>query len=389
MLEIDHRIHIAGTGSSVPAHVVSNEDLEGMVRNYRPEDGDARFSDWVDRVSHIRQRRFLHPDHSAGMPAREACLRAIEASGVPPRDIGLFIFATFTTKNIYPGEETMLSEEMGLKGAATFYLTAACAGGIYGLHTALAFLRAGIYRHALVVASEHLSAVVDFGDPITAILFGDGAGAAVLSRRDHEGAGGVVTRCVLGSSYAPGTIMMENMNVAPLGHRRSLDDGDGVREYSRREYLRMEGGPRVLRNAVNIMAETTVRSLGFTPEDLKRGSPELREHLGRLHVIPHQANGRIIDGLRDKLGIPDERMYKTIYHYGNISGASNLITLDYAVRRGNMRRVMDGERVLSIEEDVGPPLRTGDLVAVPTVGAGYRLGCFTFVHEAVGEKVRS
>jgi 3-oxoacyl-[acyl-carrier-protein] synthase-3 len=382
VLEIDHRIHIAGTGSSVPAHVVSNEALEPMVANYRPEEDDARFSDWVDRVTHIHERRFLHQDDSAGMPAREACQRAIEASGVAPKDIGLFIFATFTTKNIYPGEETMLSDELGMKGAATFYLTAACAGGVYGLHTAVAFLRTGFCRHALVVASEHLSSVVDFGDPITAILFGDGAGAAVVSRRDHDGPGGIGPHCVLGSSYAPGTIMMDNMNVAPISHRSTVEGPDGPRTFCRREYLRMAGGPRVLRNAVNIMAETTVQSLGFTMEDLKRDNPDLRELLGRLHVIPHQANGRIIDGLRDKLGLPDERIYKTIYQYGNISGASNLITLDYAVRRGNMRRVLDGDRVLSVEEDVGPPLRTGDLVAIPTVGAGYRTGCFTFLHES-------
>ncbi len=381
MFEIDHRIFVSGTGSFVSDRAVSNEALEGMVSNYTPEGGDP-FPAWVDRVTHIRERRFMPLEASAGDMARVACRRAIESSGVDPAEIGLFVFATFTAKNTYPGEETRLTDELGMKGAATFYLTAACAGAVYSLGVAHAFLRAGFARHALVVASEHLTTVVDFTDPITAILFGDGAGAALLSRRDHDGPGGVAANCVLTSQYAPGSIMMENINVSAPANIIKVPGANGrPAEYTKREYLRMEGGPRVLRNAVNIMSDATVRSLGFTMEHLKRRDPALLDLLGRLRLIPHQANGRIIDGLRDKLEVPDEHVYKTIYLYGNISGASNLITLDYAVRRGNMRRVLDGERCVGVQEDLAPRLRSGDLVAIPTVGAGYRSGCFTFLHE--------
>lgn len=379
MFEIDHHIHVSGTGSYLPDRVVDNAAMEGMVSNFDGE-GDP-FDVWVDRVTHIHERRQLHRDRTVADMAREACRIALETSGVDPAEIGLFVMATFTTKNIYPGEETMLTEELGMKGAPAFYLTAACAGGVYGMQVAHAFLRAGFCRHALVVAAEHLTAIVDYRDPLTAILFGDGAGAAVLSRRDAAGPGGVVRTCVLGSEYAPGSIMFDNMNVSPEAHLFTMNGDGGARDVVLREYLRMEGGPRVLRNAVNHMAQAVVEGLGFTMGDLKRDHPELRELLRRIRVVPHQANGRIVDGLRDKLGVDDERVYKTIYLYGNISAASNMITWDYAARRGNMRRVLEGDRTVGIEEDVAPRLRTGDLVSIPTVGAGYRTGCFTYVHE--------
>jgi 3-oxoacyl-[acyl-carrier-protein] synthase III len=129
------------------------------------------------------------------------------------------------------------------------------------------------------------------------------------------------------------------------------------------------------------MAEAAVKSLGFTMKDLKAGNEELRALLDRAKIIPHQANGRIIDGLRDKLGVRDDQVYKTIYRYGNISAASNLVTLDYAVREGNMRRVEQDGLTVEIQDDEAARLQPGDLVLTPTVGAGYRIGCFTFVHD--------
>ncbi|MHC4469608.1 MAG: 3-oxoacyl-ACP synthase III family protein [Planctomycetota bacterium] len=379
VLDLDHYIHIAGTGMGVPEEVVSNEALEDLVRNYDPESGP--FTEWVDRVTHIQTRRILDQDGSAGDMAREAARIALETSGVDPAEIGLYVMATFTAKNMYPGEETKLVDELGLNQAAAFYLTAACAGGVYGLQVAFAFLRAGIYRHALVVGAEHLTAVTDYDDPMTAIIFGDGAGAAVLSARDEPGAGGVSQRNVLSSQYVPGNIMMENNNVPPRERELIMNGSDGPRRVAVRDFLKMEGGPRVLRVAVNAMAAATVESLGFTMKDLKSGNEELRALLDRAKIIPHQANGRILDGLRDKLGVRDEQIYKTIYRYGNISAASNLLTLDYAMRRGNMLRVEKDGLTVEIRDDEDSRIVPGDLVAIPTVGAGYRIGCFTFVHD--------
>lgn len=383
MLELDHRVYISGTGSFLPDQEVSNDALRDYVSNY--DESSGSFSDWVDRVTHIRSRRFLDQDGSAGDLAREACRAAIADAGIDPAEIDLFVMATFTTKNLYPGEQTKLVKELGMDGAATFYLTAGCAGSVYGMHIAAAFLRCGIYRNVLVVGTEHLTSVVDFTDPITAILFGDGAGAVVLSRRDDEGPGGILTSCVLGSHYVPGNIMMQNNNVPPRDHCLTLNGTEeGLRRAAVREFLRMEGGPRVLRTAVNTMAEATLANLGFTMQNLKDGDEELRAVLDRAKVVPHQANGRIVDGLRDKLGLRDEQIYKTVYQYGNISCASNLITLDYGLRRGNMKRVLreDDPSVASeVIEDVGPRIGPGDLVVVPTVGAGYLTGSFAYVVE--------
>jgi len=379
LFDIDHHIQITGTGSYVPDNAVTNPALEDLVRNSDASESGP-FSEWVDRATHIHERRILHPDRSSGDMAREACFRAVEDAGIDASDVELLIMSTFTTKNLYPGEQTQLVHEMGAKNAATFYLTAGCAGAVYGLHVALAFLRCGIYRTALVVGTEHMTAVTQMDDPITAILFGDAAGAAVLARRDEPGPGGVVTNCVLGSQFVPGNIHMDNMNVAPLDRLGMVETPEGPRPAALRNYVSMAGGPRVLRTAVNTMAEATVRSLGFTMQDLKENDEELRALLDRAKIVPHQANGRIVDGLRDKLGGPDENMFKTVYLYGNPSCASNLLTLDYGLRRGNMERVLDEEgRVLEVREDVGEKIGSGDLVAIPTVGAGYLTGCFSYV----------
>ncbi len=379
MLDIDHRIYVSGTGSYVPERVVNNETLEGLLENY--EETSDSFSVWVDRVTHIHERRYLDQDLSSGDMAREAVRAAIESSGVDPAEIGLFIMATFTTKNLYPGEQTLLTSEFGMTNAGTFFLIAGCAGAVYGMQIGAAFLRAGIFKHVLVVGTEHLTTVVDMGDPLTAILFGDGAGAVMLSRRDEEGPGGIVTNCVLGSNYVYGNIMMQNNNVPTRAMEVPVEGGSSTAKAIDYEYLTMKGGPRVLRTAVNTMCDATVKSLGYTMADLKNGNPELRELLNRTRIVSHQANGRIIDGLRDKLEIPDEQVYKTVYLYGNMSCASNPLALDYAIRHGSMKRIVEDGRGVRIETCVPPKLKTGDLVALPTVGAGYLTGCFTFIHE--------
>lgn len=381
MLEIDHHIYVAGTGSYLPERVVSNATLEGLISNYDKESGD--FCDWVERMTHIQERRMLDMDASAGDMAREASLRALQAAKIDPTDIDIVLMATFTTKNVYPGEQTKLVRDLEIHGgnAPTFYLTAGCAGAVYGLQTAYAFLKAGIYRHALVIGTEHLTSVMDFSDPLTAILFGDGAGAVVLSRRDEPGPGGVGTNCVLGSKYVADNITMDNNNSPPRHRMLTIDGDEGPREMIVRQYVKMGGGPRVLRAAVNAMSEATVKSLGFTMKDLKAGNDKLRSLLNRVKLVPHQANGRIIDGLRDKLGLNDDQVYKTIYRYGNMSCASNVVTLDYALRRGSMTRVVQDGLPAEIREDDSLRIKPGDLVAVPAVGAGYLTGCFTFVHE--------
>jgi 3-oxoacyl-[acyl-carrier-protein] synthase III len=144
--------------------------------------------------------------------------------------------------------------------------------------------------------------------------------------------------------------------------------------------IEMEGGPNVLRSAVNSMAVCTARCLGYEEKDLKREDASLAATLHAARVVPHQANGRILDGMVDKLGTPPERLLRTVYRYGNISAASNLVTLDFGLRRGNMARRLDAEgRVLEILEQPEHKIRKGDLVLLPSIGGGYLMGCIGFV----------
>ena len=145
----------------------------------------------------------------------------------------------------------------------------------------------------------------------------------------------------------------------------------------RRQYLSMGGGPRVLRNAVNAMSETVVELLGFTVDDLKADHPGLRELLNQVHLVPHQANGRIVDGLQEKLGVPVEQVYRTVYFAGNMSAATNVVTLDHAIREGNLRRSEKPDGPADIIP-CGRRLRRGDLVVVTTIGGGYLYGAVGF-----------
>ena len=146
--------------------------------------------------------------------------------------------------------------------------------------------------------------------------------------------------------------------------------------------IEMEGGPSVLRAAVNSMAVCAARCLGYEEKDLKKGDPGLLATLKAARVVPHQANGRIVDGIAERLGAPPERVVRTVYRYGNISAASNLVTLDYGIRRGNMARRLDPEgRVVEIVEQPEHRIRGGDLVLLPSIGGGYLMGCVGFVAD--------
>ena len=242
----------------------------------------------------------------------------------------------------------------------------------------MGMVKAGLHRNVMVVGVENLTLATNFDDPVTAILFGDGAGAVLVGRREGAEPGtGFIDRVVLRHEYSPGTIMMGNSNVA---NPQRMVDGSrrpGADSLMRRTFIRMEGGPRVLRGAVNAMTQAVVELLGFTMEDLKRDDPELREVLGQVHLIPHQANGRIVDGIQEKMGIPEDRVYRTIYHAGNMSAATNVYTLDYAVREGNLRRREHPDGTVEIGP-CGRRIRGGDLVVLVTIGGGYIYGAVGF-----------
>jgi 3-oxoacyl-[acyl-carrier-protein] synthase-3 len=372
--ELDRNVAILGVGGAVPERRVTNEELRGLITGYDDESGD--FSAWVDRVTHIQERRFADPAiDGVAQLSLESCRQAIESSGVDPSEIDQVILCSFTFEDLYPGVHAWLVPQLGLDCGAII-LTGACSGSLWGLTYGRSLVQSGQCRNVLVIGAECISRAMDFTDPLTAILFADAAGAVVIGRTDGTEDVGFVGKSVLKSEFSNDSIMMTNCN-APPGQRM---DATSPRTADR-QYIRMAGGPRVLRNAVNRMAASVVEVLGHTMDDLKNDDPELRETLSRVRLIPHQANGRIIDGMQSKLGLGEDQVYRTVYIYGNSSAATNLITYDYGCREGNLRRLPppEGVEAMGTIEPCGRRIEKGDLVVLTAIGAGYLYGSVAFV----------
>ena len=378
--QLNENVRLTGTGACLPDRVVDNLELGELVSGY-DESHSGAFHHWVDQVTHIHERRFAAPDVRSSDLAAVAARQALDAAGIEASDLGLVVYASFTLSQILPGDHCRLTEALGIPSVPTFHLMAACAGSIYALGVAYSMVAAGIYDHVLVIGSETIAQTLNFADPITSIIFGDGAGAAVVSR--HHGASGEGKGMLppdLAAEFSPRAIHLANSNVPiemPVFPDRALQPGVPLVAQA---LIEMEAGPSVLRRAVVHMARRTARCLGYDPQDLKRGDAGLRASLDRAWIVPHQANGRIIDGLVDKLKIPPERAIRTIYRYGNISAASNLIALDHGIRYGNTRRVLDDDgHVEAIETQPEHKIGDGDLVLMPSIGGGYLMGCIGFV----------
>lgn len=371
-------VQIRGTGAYLPERVVDNHELESIVHGYDTASGP--FPDWVDRVTHIHERRFCAPGERSSDYALVAARQALETAQLEPTDIDLIVYASFTPSQLLPGDHCRLAEELGAKRAANFHIMAACAGSVYGMGLAYGMLASGVYRHVLVIGTETISRAVNYHDPVTAILFGDGAGAVVLSRVEDDGNGKGMLQPDLSFLFSPRNIHQGNSNIpvdVAVYPDRAQQPGVPLVEQS---VVAMESGPSVLRKAVNEMAMCVVRCLGYDEKDLRKKDPGLRASLDRARIVPHQANGRIIDGLCDKLKVEPSRVVRTIYRYGNMSAASNLVALDHAIRHGNTYRELDDEgRVIQILDAPQDKIQDGDLVLVPSIGGGYLMGCVGFV----------
>jgi len=368
-------VALLGTGRHLPATVITNPVLRTLCSNY-DEGASGDFSTWVGRVTHINQRRFIDDGETAATMAAEAAKRALEMAGVRPTELDLIIHASFTPSACVPGDHVQVAELIGAHSTPSFTLTGACAGSVQGLAIAQGLLQSGMMRRILVTGSETISPTVDFSDPLTAILFGDGAGAAVLGRV-KDCSGGMLPP-YLGFDYNAENIKMANANL-PFSGKVVVPASNGTPPAMEKPYLQMTGGRSVLRNAVNAMATSVRRVLGYPGEGPTK--EEMEELLPRLRLVPHQANGRIVDGLAKKLGIPRAQTTKTIYRYANISAASNLIALDYAIREGNLEADQhpETEAILDVRE-VHDPIRKGDLIVLTSIGAGYLYGAVGFVH---------
>lgn len=301
------RVGIIGVGKYLPKKVLTNADLEKMVDTS---------DEWITTRTGIKERRLASKQEAASDLAIKASEEALEDAGVSPQDLDLIISATITPDMQFPSVSCLLQKALLAKKAACFDISAACAGFVYAIVTAQQFIATGLYKNALVVGSEVLSRITDWRDRNTCILFGDGAGAAVLA---EVRSGGILSG-YLGSDGAQGELLM-----LPGGGsrypatRETVDKGQ--------HHIKMKGN-ELFKLAVNIMTEAA--RVALKQAGLKCSDVDM--------VIPHQANIRIIAVVAKKLGLSAGKIYLNIAKYGNMSSASTATALCEAVREGRVKK---------------------------------------------------
>ena len=315
---------ITGVGSYVPAKILSNADLEKMVDTT---------DEWIVTRTGIKERRLAAKDEFTSDMAARAAERAMKMAGVTAGQIDLIIVATITPDTPFPATACLVQHKIGAKHAAAFDLEAACSGFIYGLEVAQQFIMSRTYDTVLVIGAEKLSAITDWKDRNTCVLFGDGAGAAVLQNRENSH--GLLT-AVMGADGGKADLLF-----MPGGGSRCPASKETVD--ARLHFLRMSG-KETFKNAVQAMCSAAREVLRRCEVDITRIKC----------VIPHQANRRIIDAVGERLGATPEQMFINVNRYGNTSAASVAIALDEAVAAGKIQR--------------------GDLVLLIVFGAGLTWG---------------
>jgi 3-oxoacyl-[acyl-carrier-protein] synthase-3 len=306
------KIAIRGTGSYLPSKVMTNFDLEKFL--------DTN-DEWVYKRTGIKERRIAEPDENASDMGREASLRALKMAGFPAEDLDLIVLATMTPDTACPAGANWLEAKLGADRAVSFDVLAACSGFIFALSVAEQFLRMGIYGNALVVASEIMSRTLDWTDRESCILWGDGAGAAVLEAVESDGDIHEVISTHIFSDGAGG----ENLLLPGGGSKTTPISHESVDK--KLHSLRMIRANETVRVAVKYFSEAceaAVSHNGYGMSDVK-------------WIIPHQANIRILQSMAKRLDVPMERVCLTIEKYANISSATVPITLDMAVRDGRIQ----------------------------------------------------
>jgi len=298
------RSRIIGTGSAVPDKILANHDLEKMVDTS---------DEWIVARTGIRERRIAAPDEFTSTLAHGAAAKALEMAGVSAADLDLIIVATVTPDYPFPSTAALLQNSLNASRAAAFDISAACSGFIFALATADKFIRSGSVKNALVVGAEVLSRIVDWTDRNSCLLFGDGAGAVVVTAADGDS-------CILDSFIRSDGSSWELLYQPAPGNRNPASH-KVVDE--RLNFIRMQGN-EVFKLAVRAMEDAAQQVLsagGFSAGDIDL-------------FIPHQANRRIIDAISKRLKVPCEKVYVNIERFGNTSSASIPLALDEANRNG-------------------------------------------------------
>lgn len=313
------KVGIVGVGKYLPKKVLTNYDLEKMVDTS---------DEWITSRTGIKERHMAAKNEATSDLAIKAAKSALEDAHLKPSDLDLIIVATITPDMAFPSVACLLQNALSAKNAASFDVSAACAGFVYAMTIAQQFIARGAYKNALVVGAEILSSITDWKDRNTCVLFGDGAGAVVMS----EVKSGGILSTYLGSDGSKGNLLM-----IPGGGSRHPCSRETIDK--RLHYTKMQGN-ELFKLAVTTMAhaaQVALKKAGIECKDVDL-------------LIPHQANIRIIMAMAKKLGLPAEKIYLNIQKYGNMSSASTATALCEAVKEGRIRK--------------------GDIVLVDAFGAG-------------------
>jgi 3-oxoacyl-[acyl-carrier-protein] synthase-3 len=303
-----------GLGFYVPQRVMTNAELAKLV-----ETSD----DWIRTRTGISERRIAADGENTSDLGLKAAQAALSDAKLEATDLGLIIVATMTPDMPCPATACLLQAKLGAPQAAATDVAAACSGFLYGLVMGQQFVAGGLYKHVLVVGAEVLSRVVDWTDRGTCVLFGDGAGAAIIGRTEQ----GKILSTVLGSDGTKADLLK-----VPGGGSAQPASAQSVQE--RAHFLKMNGG-EVFKHAVRGMsdaAHAAIEKAGLKPEQI-------------ACVVPHQANVRIIEAVVNRAGIPLEKVFLNVDRYGNMSAASTIVALCEAVKEG---RIKKGDYVLLV-----------------------------------------
>lgn len=302
---------IIGSGSYLPARVVSNDELAAELASRQVETSD----EWIITRTGIRQRHIADPGTTTSQLATRAAKAALENAGIDAADVDLIIVATSTPDFVFPSTACLVQANLGAAGGAAFDVQAVCSGFVYALTTADAFIQAGRATTALVIGAEVFSSILDWNDRTTCVLFGDGAGAVVLQASDEPG-------IIAAKLNADGSQMRVLNAPGNVSHGQVVGD----------PFLRMDG-QAVFKLAVNYLSESArevCRQADVALNDID-------------WMVPHQANIRIINFLGRKLGIDESRVVVTVDRHANTSAASVPLAFDTARRDG---RISEGGLVL-------------------------------------------
>ncbi len=304
-------VEIVSTGRFLPEHVVTNRDMESIVETT---------DEWIFERTGIRERRIAPPEMTAADMGTAAARVALERAGLEPADVDVLIVSTATPDRLLPATACDIQALIGATKAVAFDVIGACTGFLYGLTVAEGYISTGRGEIALVIATEKLSAIVDWEDRATCVLFGDGAGAAVLRSSEGE-------RGILGTHHqSDGTLA--DLLYRPAGGAAIPMDEEVLR--NRTHLLRMSGR-EIFKHAVRAMADSSGKALersGWELEDVDL-------------VFPHQANIRIIKATARYAGLPMEKVFVNVDRYGNMSSATIPVAMDEAIEEGRLHPGMN------------------------------------------------